>query len=239
MKLNKTKAVWNVASTAAGVVAEEIARNTIDYTKQAMDIIVNQFAQSGADNIQTSGTGITNFTFGPEDFDSNWNLIKQMDFSAVPQLYVDGGNKGFLTLLLAEIIGGVAHGVVTGKYNNEHLRGAIKTGRRIGAGYGLGAILNAKAGLESMPYNISSPSLLGGPYSLADFSGISQSSSTDISPIVHQGIANLNALTYGGIATILGVELGLEVLDYVKSKRAGIKSMTADDLKKLDEKTSY
>ena len=238
MKFNKKKAVWNGVSAGAGIAAEEVARNTIDYTRQAMDIIAREFEASGAENIEKLGANITNFTYGPEDIDGI-ELINKMDFSSVPQLYVSGGNLGFQTLLWAEIIGGILHGAAMYKFDNEHLKGAIKTGRRIGAGMGLGQLINANIGLSNMPYKMSSPSYFGGPYPLVEFSQRTDVSTSDIEPIVSQGITALTALTYAGIATILGVELGLEFLDYYKSKRAGIKSMTNSDFEKLEERTSY
>ncbi len=241
MKFNKKKAVWNGVSAGAGIVAEEVARNTIDYTRQGLNLIVEQFEKSGAEDIQQLGTKITDWTWTSEDIFWNegtqqWELINEMDFSAVPQLYVNGGNLGFQTLLWAEIIGGILHGAAMYKFNNEHLKGAIKTGRRIGAGMGLGQLINANIGLSNMPYVIE-PDV--GTYNLIEYSQFGGVSSTDLEPAVSQGITALTALTYAGIATILGVELGLEFLDYYKSKRAGIKSMNSDDFKKLEERTSY
>lgn len=206
----------NVVSLGAGIGAYFYAQKTLDLTKEAMELIKEEFTKSGAENVQIQETGITNFSFNAEDL-TGTNLTRLMDFSSIPALYVHAGDFGYKVALASAIIGGVA-GLITGKDGSTTANGLVKTGRRMGEGYGLGRLIAAKAGLENIDqYTITNPAI--DTFTLAEYSQKTRLSAVDIAPIVQSGLETLAQYTLISGLVIGGVELGLEAYEYSKNKR--------------------
>ena len=80
----KAKIISDTASIIASVGAG-YAGSQFHPEEQAMNLIVEQFVQSGADHIEWIKTQITNFQYGSEDLNPELTeLLHKMDFSAVP-----------------------------------------------------------------------------------------------------------------------------------------------------------
>jgi hypothetical protein len=213
-RLNKKRIALDMASLGiAG--GSGYAGSQFNPTSKAMEDIVEQFVQSGAEG--TYAVGNTIYPVGWDMGDLNpemTELLHKFDFSGVPDLYSSAANLG-------AIIGGTSIGaglalrLLGKKKGNEVLEGTGKVISRAGGVYGLIRVLTAKIGLGNMPYTIQiSPENI---FSLANYSAQNDVSSVDIAPIIQNAdnLMTTEALVLGGSLIADGIYSGIE---YARNK---------------------
>jgi len=219
------KVFYEVGSLGGSYLLYENAKNSLDKSKEVMDEIVNQFEQSGAENIEYSDKAITNFVFETSDLNEDWTALNTpLDFSSIPELFVAEGMTGLYTTLGAAGVGLIS-GALAGKYSsNEQLKGLIKTGRRLTEAYGLGRIIGARIGLQGLSeYTITNPSIE--TYNLIDYSGDNFVSAVDIEPLINQSIDKLSNYFWIGLGVGLGAELISELIEYKNNPKTPSKAV--------------
>ncbi|MFA5406504.1 MAG: hypothetical protein WC307_04065 [Candidatus Nanoarchaeia archaeon] len=210
----KAKIIGDMVSLGiAGV--SGYAGSQFNPTSKAMDLIVEQFVQSGAESTYAEGNTIFPVGWDTGDLTPDMSeLINQLDFTSVTDIYKNAANLGMI-VGSAGIAGGLAMRLIGKKKQNTLLEGTGKTVSRASGAYGLIKVLAAKIGLGSMPYTIQiSPENI---FSLANYSAQNDVSSVDLGPIIQNAnnLMNIELIALGSYLTGDAIATGIE---YARNK---------------------